>query len=92
MRKDTNVKANPYYKLQEAEEIIQTFSSWVGKKAHAGNGALETLKGITLKKKRSHSTSTNNELSYRVIFEFENNKKFSAGEFLKINSLASHTD
>jgi hypothetical protein len=86
------VKANTYYKLQEAEEIIQTFSSWVGKKAHAGNGVIATLKRITLKKKRGHSTSTNSELSYRVIFEFENKKKFPAGEFLKINSLVSHTD
>jgi hypothetical protein len=81
------VKTSEYYKLKDAQELIKIYSSWVGKKAHAGNGLLETLKGIVIKEKRRISANPANEKNYLVIFEFENKKKFPADEFLKINSL-----
>lgn len=85
------VRAGYYYKLNEAEEIKQTYSSWVGKKAHAGKGILATLTDIIIKEKRSRD-KIQAEKNYRVIFEFENKKKFAAHEFLKINSLIPQKD
>jgi hypothetical protein len=76
-----------YYRLDQAEEIIQTYSSWIGKPAHIGRGLKETLKAIKVQEKRAPRNLKGSQKLYRVEFEFTNEKKFSAHEFLFHNGL-----
>jgi hypothetical protein len=87
-KKEIVVKKLHYYKLSEAEELKRTYSSWIGKKAHAGNGSISTLKSITIKQKRSARTVDANDHSFIVEFEFENRIRFRADEFLNNNGLS----
>jgi hypothetical protein len=76
-----------YYRLEEAEKIIETYRSWIGREAHIGRGCKETLKSIVIKPKRGSTSVTKPAELYRVEFEFETKKKFSAREFFFHNSL-----
>jgi hypothetical protein len=74
-----------YLKIEEAEKLKQTYASWIGKSAHVGNGVTGTLKAITIKEKST--TGLNKEKLYHLEFEFENERKFGAVEFLFHNNL-----
>jgi len=78
-----------YLKIEEAEELKKAYSSWIGKKAHIGNGVTDTLKKIIIRRKRPNEglKVSNGEKVYRIEFEFESEKKLSAVEFLFYNSL-----
>ena len=78
-----------YYKLEQAEEIRSTYNSWVGKQAHVGLGMTGTLKSIRIKPKRIKNQHDSNKL-FKVEFEFDNNVKFSAHEFMFYNGLMRH--
>lgn len=78
------MKLSHYYTLAEAEEIRQTYASWVGKTAHIGAGSHELLKNISI---RSNSDDPLNGESFLVEFEFENGRSFSAYEFSVNNGL-----
>jgi hypothetical protein len=78
-----------YTGFSEADELKRTYSSWIGKKAHIGDGQMETLKSIIIKGSRSTTISGKNERHYTVYFEFENKKRLSAATFLAVNSLTS---
>jgi hypothetical protein len=82
------MKRAHYYTLAEAEEIRQTYSSWVGKTAHIGAGSHELLKNISI---RSNSDNFPNGKSLVVEFEFENGRTFSAYEFSVNNGLVPVT-
>lgn len=73
-----------HFKLEDAENLKQTYSSWIGKPAHVGNGASDILKEITITPKNSMSLARK---SYAVQFEFIN-AKLHAIEFLKNNGLS----
>jgi hypothetical protein len=77
-----------YYHLEQAEEIRQTYSSWVGKNAHVGMGVTCTLLSINIKPKKVRSGKP--PQLYKVEFKFDNNIKFSAHEFLFYNGLSRH--
>jgi hypothetical protein len=76
-----------YYKLHEAENIKKAFASWIGKEAHIGKGLKEKLTAIHLKPKREYKHLKRQSNFYRVEFEFETQKIFSAHEFFFHNSL-----
>jgi hypothetical protein len=76
-----------YYRLAEAEEIKKAYSSWVGKLAHIGNGKIETLKQIVIRPAREMMIFGKKEKAYKVFFEFENKKCFSAYAFMINNGL-----
>jgi hypothetical protein len=71
------------FKLEDAETIKQTYSSWIGKPAHVGNGESDILKKITIVPKNVVSLARKN---YFVKFEFSH-AKLHAIEFLKNNGL-----
>jgi hypothetical protein len=76
-----------YYRLEEAEELRQTFSSWINKLAYVGNGETNILKRIIVKPRRTLKISTSNEKVYSVKFEFINSTKIDAQSFLINNGL-----
>ena len=76
-----------YYNLEKAEEIRQTYLSWIGKKAHVGNGISATLENITIRAKKEMNPRNSTDELYKVEFQFENKKCFSAHEFLFNNCL-----
>lgn len=76
-----------YYKLQEAEELKQTFSSWVNKVAHIGNGQLSVLKEIVIKPKKVILQQPPELQTYNVEFRFTNSRVLDAGHFLMTNGL-----
>jgi hypothetical protein len=76
-----------YYKLKEAEELRQTYVSWIGKKAHVGNGITSVLKTISVKPKRHFSPLKKQKELYRILFEFDGGYKLNTYEFLFHNSL-----
>jgi len=78
-----------YYKLEEAEQIRQNYSSWIGKEAHVGKGNKGVLMSITIKPKREPKQVKKQQRVYKVEFEFEAKRKFSAFEFLFHNSQMS---
>jgi hypothetical protein len=80
-----------YYRLCEAEKLKQTYSSWINKKAHLGNGHFEILKRIIIKPKRTVKLQPPPENLFIVKFEFINAKKLDAWLFLKNNGLTSET-
>ncbi len=73
-----------HFKLEDAENLKQTYSSWIGKPAHVGNGESDILKEITITPKDQMSLARKN---YFVQFEFVN-AKLHAIEFLKNNGLS----
>ncbi len=77
-----------YYKLEEAEKLKETYSSWIGKQAHIGKGVKDTLQAITIKPKRGLGQYDANKI-YKVEFQFGTKKRFSAHEFLFHNSLVT---
>jgi hypothetical protein len=79
-----------YYKLEQAEEIKQTYHSWVGKHAHVGMGVTDTLKSIRIKPKKVKNPRASTKL-FIVEFEFDSNVTFSAHEFLFYNGLMRHS-
>ena len=76
-----------YYKLEEAEKIKETYSSWIGKEAHVGRGVKDKLKTITIEATRNLNLYNKTDKFYKVEFKFEKEKSFSAHEFLFHNSL-----
>lgn len=78
-----------YYKIEEAEEFKQRFSSWIGKRTHIGGGVTETLKAIVITPKRILKPTHHNQKLFKIEFKFENRKRLSAYEFLFYNALLS---
>lgn len=76
-----------YYKLEEAEELKQTFTSWINKMAHVGNGQLSILKDIIIKPKRTFFRQPQELKTYYVEFRFNNSKAIDASHFLISNGL-----
>ena len=74
-----------FLRIEEAEKLKNAYASWIGKRAHIGNGVTSTLQSITIKEKASNNK--NGEKLYHVEFEFENERKFGAVEFLFRNNL-----
>jgi hypothetical protein len=75
-----------YHTLPEAQEIKQTYSSWIGKKSHIGMGRQEVLKDITLKPGKPISVGESVEPGYYLEFVFEN-KVLNVYEFTVSNGL-----
>jgi hypothetical protein len=76
-----------YLRIEEAEKLKQTYASWIGKRAHVGNGVSGILKAITVKEKVSNNKGKDGEKLYHLEFEFDNERKFGAVEFLFHNNL-----
>ncbi len=75
-----------YYKFEEAQELKQTFSSWINKTAHIGNGRQDVLKRTIITPRRIQNV-LKKEKFYIVKFEFTNNNKVDAHSFLMNNGL-----
>jgi hypothetical protein len=75
-----------YLTIEQAEELRRKYNSWIGKNAHIGKGVTDTLLGIHLVPK-IHYKETEAERLYRIEFEFRNQKRYSAAEFLFYNGL-----
>lgn len=73
-----------YFSSEEAEELKRTYSSWLGKQAHVGNGVTDTLLSIRIVPGKTYPAK---KKVFLVEFEFSNGKKFSAPEFLFYNGL-----
>ncbi|MGZ3884360.1 MAG: hypothetical protein ACXVPQ_11075 [Bacteroidia bacterium] len=80
-------KTSHYFRLPEANELKQTYSSWIGKKAYVGGGKMETLKDIIIKPSKDIIVFGKSEKGHAVYFEFENKKRLSAYSFLIVNGL-----
>jgi hypothetical protein len=78
-----------YYSLEDAMDLMNTFASWIGKKAHVGNGTTETLKAIEIKESSRIVKALAPEKKYLINFRFENKKVFGAKEFLEVNGLSA---
>jgi hypothetical protein len=78
-----------YYNLHEAEELKQTFSSWINKVAHIGNGQISILKEIKIRPKRTLFKQDPASQVYHVEFQFINAKKIDASHFLITNGLTN---
>jgi hypothetical protein len=76
-----------YYSLEDAKEIMNTFTSWIGKKAHVGDGTTEVLKAIEIKESSRVVKALAPQKKYMINFRFEGRKKFAAAEFLRVNGL-----
>lgn len=76
-----------YFNLQEAEEIKQTFLSWINKVAHVGNGQISILKDIIIKPRRTMFRQEPDRQLYHVEFQFINSKSVDASHFLMSNGL-----
>lgn len=70
-----------YYKLEEAEQLKQTYTSWIGREAHVGKGEKQRLHSIKILSSKSPITA------YRVEFIFGNGQSLNAPEFLYRNGL-----
>jgi hypothetical protein len=75
-----------YHTFSEAQEIKQTYSSWIGKKAHTGMGQQELLRDITLKSGNTVSVGEHPDQAYYLEFVFEN-KVLNVYEFTVGNGL-----
>jgi hypothetical protein len=77
-----------YFTLEQAEGLKSAYSSWIGKKAYAGNGDIDLLKDIQIKPKRFFKPffKTSGKL-YALQFRFAGGKKFNAHEFFLFNGL-----
>jgi hypothetical protein len=77
-----------YFKLEDAEHMRKTYSSWIGKEAHTGKGKKQTLTGINIIQRRLHKPLAQDAI-YKIEFIFDGQKKLSAYEFLFYNSLVN---
>jgi hypothetical protein len=75
-----------YYSAEDVKELVNTFTSWIGKEASLGNGTKGVLKSIEVKESKV-SKGINPNQKYAVHFKFLNKQKFSANEFLSANGL-----
>jgi hypothetical protein len=75
-----------YYSAEDVKELMNTFTSWIGKAASLGNGTTDVLKSIEIKES-GVSKGINPHRKYAVHFKFLNKKKFTANEFLSANGL-----
>jgi hypothetical protein len=75
-----------YHTLTEAQEIKQTYYSWIGKRSHIGMGKQEILKDITLKAGRAIAVGEALEQGYYLEFIFET-KMLNVYEFTVSNGL-----
>jgi hypothetical protein len=75
-----------YYSLEEAEEVRQTYSSWIGKKAYTLSGIQEILKNISIKPGRIISGEKTRH-GFFVDFEFDNGGQCGSYEFMSRNGL-----
>jgi hypothetical protein len=78
-----------YYSLDDAMDLLNTFASWIGKKAHVGDGSTEMLKAIEIKESSRIVKAIAPEKKYAINFRFENKKVFTAKEFLEMNGLTA---
>jgi hypothetical protein len=78
-----------YFNLQEAEELKQTFLSWINKVAHIGNGQISILKEIIIKPRKSMFRQAPEHQLYHVEFQFINSKTIDASHFLISNRLTN---
>jgi hypothetical protein len=81
-----------YHKLDEAEELRRSYASWIGKRAHVGNGRTAILLAISIKQKRNLNASKQAEELYRIQFEFDTSHKLSSFEFLFYNGFVSSNE
>jgi hypothetical protein len=75
-----------YYSAEDARELMNTFTSWIGKEASLGNGTKEVLKAIEIKESKVYK-GVNAQQKYAINFKFQNKIKLSANEFLSANGL-----
>jgi hypothetical protein len=80
-----------YFNANDAREFKSNFNSWIGRKAHVGNGKTLTLQTIDIREKKQYKTNKDPEKLYRVEFCFENNKRLSTYELLFYNGLHNST-
>jgi len=80
------------YTLDEAEGLKRTYSCWINKTAHIGNGRTDTLTAINVKLKRVQRTPIKPDKKYTVQFQFSNTIKLNAYEFLLNNGLISQSN
>jgi hypothetical protein len=71
--------------LEIAEAIISQYISWIGRRAHIGNGNTDILKGIKLTAEKSGNDSR--ERKYDIEFVFENGMKLKTADFFSFNAL-----
>lgn len=76
-----------YFNLEQAESIRNTYSSWIGRKAHIGNGYTEVLTDIQIKQKREFKPFRTSETLYSIRFHFQGGQKFYAHDFFLHNGL-----
>jgi hypothetical protein len=75
-----------YFNLEQAENIRNTYSSWIGRKAHIGNGSTDFLTDIQLKPRHEFRPFRSEKL-YSIQFVFEGGQKFFAHDFFLYNGL-----
>ncbi|MBA3663098.1 MAG: hypothetical protein H0W61_02680 [Bacteroidetes bacterium] len=80
------MKSFPNYKKEEAQNLKNTYTSWIGRDAHTGNGKKKILKDINISQDKLLEPLTDSAV-YKVDFIFEGNTVLDAYEFLSYNSL-----
>lgn len=78
-----------YYKLQEAQDLKDSFTSWINAIAHMGNGQMGILNEIIIKPKKTLFRQPQELKRYYVEFAFNNGKVIDASHFLVCNGLRS---
>ncbi|MDF2436025.1 MAG: hypothetical protein K0Q95_401 [Bacteroidota bacterium] len=77
-----------YFTLEQAEGLKNAYSSWIGKKAYAGNGDVDTLKDIRISSKKFFKPFFKSSGTlYSIQFRFAGGKKFNAHDFFLFNGL-----
>lgn len=80
------------YTKEEAHELWSTYSCWINKAAHVGNGYVDIIKAINIRKKRIRKSLIKDRKMYTVQFIFTHSKKQNAFNFLKNNGLLHSSD
>jgi hypothetical protein len=75
-----------YFEIERANQIKESYSSWIARKAYAGEGKMDVLKAIVVKPKRKYLPSRLN--LYKVEFHFENGSKLPAPDFFAYNGIS----
>lgn len=76
------------YRFEEAEDLQNKYSSWIGRDAHTGKGKKQALKSITITEGPLLRPAQDATLC-QVEFIFDDGTVLSAYEFLLYNSLVS---
>jgi hypothetical protein len=76
-----------YYRYEDAEQLKQTFQSWVNKVAQTGNGEFSVLKNIDIKQKKTIFQQDPSLQTYSVEFQFVNSKAIDSSHFFLVNGL-----